>query len=198
MGADGEVFGVLEEALAGGILPQAVGEVGHGVEPAPVDGEGAHVVEGRGFPIDGAGGRAGGAFADTFLLGDAVARGVPGVLIEPVSCEVMACATNRSSFFKLRRESIARRSATAPRNEVTSAAQLPGVVGPEGLTPLPDRLVRDGDPAFGEQIFYVAEAQAKAVVEPDCVTDDLGRKAVVAVAWRRACHWPTLPATGSS
>ena len=34
-GADGEVFGVFEEALAGGILPQAVGEAGHGVEPAP-------------------------------------------------------------------------------------------------------------------------------------------------------------------
>ena len=29
MGADGEVFGVLEEPLAGGILPQAVGEAGH-------------------------------------------------------------------------------------------------------------------------------------------------------------------------
>ena len=31
--ADGEVFGVLEEALAGGILAQPVGEPGHGVEP---------------------------------------------------------------------------------------------------------------------------------------------------------------------
>ena len=29
--AYGEVFGVFEEALAGGILPQAVGEAGHGV-----------------------------------------------------------------------------------------------------------------------------------------------------------------------
>ena len=46
---------------AGGILPQAVWEAGHGVEPAPVDGEGTHAVEGRGFPIDGAGGRPGGA-----------------------------------------------------------------------------------------------------------------------------------------
>ena len=39
VGADGEVFGVLEEALAGGILAEAVGEAWHGVEPAPVDGE---------------------------------------------------------------------------------------------------------------------------------------------------------------
>ena len=61
MSADGEVFGVLEEALAGGILAQAVGEPGHGVEPTPVDGEGAHAVEGRGLPVDGAGGGPGGA-----------------------------------------------------------------------------------------------------------------------------------------
>ena len=59
--ADGEVFGVLEEALAGGILAEAVGEAGHGVEPAPVDGERAHTVERRGLPVDGAGGGPGGA-----------------------------------------------------------------------------------------------------------------------------------------
>ena len=65
--ADGEVFGVLEEALAGRILAQAVGEPGHGVEPAPVDGEGAHAVEGRGLPVDGAGGRPGGTPAELIL-----------------------------------------------------------------------------------------------------------------------------------
>ena len=61
VGADGEVFGVLEEALAGRILAEAVGEAGHGVEPAPVDGERAHAVEGRGLPVDRASGRPGGA-----------------------------------------------------------------------------------------------------------------------------------------
>ena len=67
VGADGEVFGVLEEALAGRILAEAVGEAGHGVEPAPVDGEGAHAVEGRGLPVDGAGGRPGGAPGELIL-----------------------------------------------------------------------------------------------------------------------------------
>ena len=67
MGADGEVFGVLEEALAGGVLAEAVGEAGHGVEPAPVDGEGAHAVKGRGLAIDGAGGRPGGAPGELIL-----------------------------------------------------------------------------------------------------------------------------------
>ena len=36
VGADGEVFGVFEEALAGGILPQAVGEAG--LVPPPLIG----------------------------------------------------------------------------------------------------------------------------------------------------------------
>ena len=59
--ADGEVFGVLEEALAGRILAEAVGEAGHGVEPAPVDGERAHAVERRGLAVDRAGAGPGGA-----------------------------------------------------------------------------------------------------------------------------------------
>ena len=67
MGADGEVFGVLEEALAGRILAEPVGEAGHGVEPAPVDGERAHAMEGRGLPVDGAGGRPGGAPGELVL-----------------------------------------------------------------------------------------------------------------------------------
>ena len=67
VGADGEVFGVLEEALAGRILAEAVGEAGHGVEPAPVDGERAHAVERRGLPVDGAGGGPGGAPGELIL-----------------------------------------------------------------------------------------------------------------------------------
>ena len=83
MGADGEVLGVFEEALAGGILPQAVGEAGHGVEPAPVDGEGAHTVESRGLAIDGAGGRPGGAPGE-LVLADLVGgeRGDPRLAAE--------------------------------------------------------------------------------------------------------------------
>ena len=67
VGADGEVFGVLEEALAGRILAEAVGEAGHGVEPAPVDSEGAHAVERRGLPVDGAGGGPGGTPGELIL-----------------------------------------------------------------------------------------------------------------------------------
>ena len=59
--------GCSKKPWRGGILPQAVGEAGHGVEPAPVDGEGAHAVEGRGLAIDGAGGRPGGAPGELVL-----------------------------------------------------------------------------------------------------------------------------------
>ena len=83
VGADGEVFGVLEEALAWGIFAQAVGEARHGIEPTPVDGERAHAVEGRGLPIDGAGGRPGGA-PGQLVLADLVGgqRGGPRVPAE--------------------------------------------------------------------------------------------------------------------
>ena len=53
--------GCSKKPWRGGILAEAVGEAGHGVEPAPVDGERAHAVEGRGLPVDGAGGGPGGA-----------------------------------------------------------------------------------------------------------------------------------------
>ena len=83
MGADGEVLGVLEEALAGRILAEPVGEAGHGVEPAPVDGEGAHAVERRGLPVDSAGGGPGGAPGE-LVLADLVGgqRGGPRVAAE--------------------------------------------------------------------------------------------------------------------
>ena len=40
---------------------------------------------------------------------------------------------------------------------------------PEGPTPLPNRLVGERDTALGQQILRIAEAETKAVVEPDGV-----------------------------
>ena len=67
VGADGEVFGVLEEALAGGILAEAVGEARHGIGQPQWTGECAHTVEGRGLAVDGAGGGPGGAPGELVL-----------------------------------------------------------------------------------------------------------------------------------
>jgi hypothetical protein len=44
----------------------------------------------------------------------------------------------------------------------------------EGLAPLPDGFVRDGDAAVREEVFDIAEAQGEAVVEPDGLADDGG------------------------
>ena len=54
---------VFERAGESRMTPPA----GHGVEPAPVDGEGAHTGEGRGLAIDGAGGRPGSAPGELVL-----------------------------------------------------------------------------------------------------------------------------------
>ena len=74
---------MLEEALAGRILAEPVGEAGHGVEPAPVDGEGAHPMESRGLPVDGAGGRPGSA-PDELILANLV-RGEGIVKLRPTA-----------------------------------------------------------------------------------------------------------------
>ena len=59
--------GCSKKPWRGRILAEPVGEAGHGVEPAPVDGERAHAVERRGLPVDGAGGGPGGAPGELIL-----------------------------------------------------------------------------------------------------------------------------------
>ena len=44
----------------------------------------------------------------------------------------------------------------------------------------------------------ITEAETKAVVEPDGVTDDLGSESVSAIAGCVARHRPTLPAPAST
>jgi hypothetical protein len=40
------------------------------------------------------------------------------------------------------------------------------------------------EPSFGQQFPDIAIAQGEAVIQPDCVLDDLGRKAMTAVVER--------------
>ena len=47
--------------------------------------------------------------------------------------------------------------------------------------PLPDRLVRNENPAAGHQLFDVAKAQAETEIQPHHMADDLGRIAKTAV-----------------
>ena len=78
-------------------------------------------------------------------------------------------------------------------------AQLPapppessGVGLPEGATPVPDRLVGDGDAALGQEVFHIPEAQAEAKVEPDGVGDDVGGESIAAVTRCVAVHATSL------
>ena len=71
--------------------------------------------------------------------------------------------------------------------------QALGVLEPEGQAPLPDRFVRDGNPALREEILDVPKTEAESVVQPHGVGDDLGWKTVSAVAGRMLAHPFSLP-----
>jgi hypothetical protein len=58
--------------------------------------------------------------------------------------------------------------------------------------------VGDNDPALGQKIFNVAEAQAEPVIQPDGVADDFGRKPVSVIAVRFGVHPRTLSGGRSS
>ena len=72
--------------------------------------------------------------------------------------------------------------------------QPSSIVGPERPTPLPNRLVGDRDSVLREEILHVPETETEPVVQPDRVTDDLGRKPVSSVAR----HTVTVPGPPSS
>jgi hypothetical protein len=71
-----------------------------------------------------------------------------------------------------------------------AASELMGIRLSEFPAPLPDRLVGDDDSTGEQQLFDIAVAEAEAVVQPDAVADDLGRKTVVfvQVGWCRSVH----------
>jgi hypothetical protein len=61
------------------------------------------------------------------------------------------------------------------------APKSPGVLRTKFDTPQPDRLVADSDTALGHKILYIAVAQIEAMIKPDNVLNDRGRKSVAFV-----------------
>ena len=57
-------------------------------------------------------------------------------------------------------------------------AKLPGEQRPELQHPTPDRFIGDIQPALGEQILDVAEAEGEAKVQPYRMPDDVRREFV--------------------
>ena len=76
----------------------------------------------------------------------------------------------------------------------TPAPQPPSVLKTEGQAPVPTRLVGHGNAALGEEVLDVPKTEAEPVLQPHCVTDDLGRKLVSSVGW----HTVTVPGPPSS
>ena len=63
------------------------------------------------------------------------------------------------------------------------AEDLPGATRDHGH-------LRDCDPSLGEEIFDISQTQAETVIQPDSMADDLGWKAVAAVAESSGLHLP--------
>ena len=61
---------------------------------------------------------------------------------------------------------------------MTSAAKFLGEQRAEFQHPSPDGLVGEVQPALGEQILDIAEAQGEAKVQPHRVSDDVRRELV--------------------
>ncbi len=71
---------------------------------------------------------------------------------------------------------------------MTSAAKFLGEQRPEPQHPSSDRFIGDVQPALGQQIFDIAEAEGKAKIQPHGVPDDVRRELV---ASERDLHRPS-------
>ena len=85
------------------------------------------------------------------------------------------------------------------RTEGSGPTPEPPRVGEvQGLAPLPDGFIRDGDTALREEVFHVAKAEREAIVDPDGVADDGGGEAVAGIADRSVRHPAALTWVASS
>jgi hypothetical protein len=74
--------------------------------------------------------------------------------------------------------------------------EVPRVVESELPTPLTYGFVRDDDSPLCQEVLNITETQTESVIQPNRVTDDLGRKPVSAVTTLFAVHHQSL--AGSS
>jgi hypothetical protein len=70
--------------------------------------------------------------------------------------------------------------------------QSSSVARAELLTPDSNRFIGDDDPAFGEKIFDISEAQGETMVNPDRVVDDFWRKPMAVIPRPAAFHRSSL------
>jgi hypothetical protein len=73
-------------------------------------------------------------------------------------------------------------SITSVAEPSLSSLQSPSIVRTEFLTPLSHRLIGHEDSALGQTILDIPEAQAEAMISPDRIANDLGRKTMAGMA----------------
>jgi len=61
-------------------------------------------------------------------------------------------------------------------------SQVRGDHGPKVVHPAQDSLVEHRDPALGEQVFDVSQAEGEPQIQPNRLANDLGRESVAGVA----------------
>jgi hypothetical protein len=66
--------------------------------------------------------------------------------------------------------------------------QFSGVVGTELLTPDSNGFIRDDNPALGQKILNIPEAQAEAMVNPHSIANDFWREAMTVIARAAVLH----------
>jgi hypothetical protein len=59
--------------------------------------------------------------------------------------------------------------------------------------PFSDRLIAESDTAHREHLFNIAEAQGEAEVQPNGMTDDLGRESMTMVRRDGGAHQSSMP-----
>ena len=79
-----------------------------------------------------------------------------------------------------------------------TSPEAPGVGTAEGVAPVPDGFVSDGDAAVCEEVLDLAETETEPVVEPDGVADDDRREPIAGIANCVLGHPVTVTALGSS
>src|SRR5215472_16089570 len=57
--------------------------------------------------------------------------------------------------------------------------------------PLPHGFVTDNDAARGQQLLHHAKTEREAEIQPNGITDDLGREAISGIAGSSGCRHPT-------
>jgi hypothetical protein len=74
----------------------------------------------------------------------------------------------------------------------STTAQSPGEIGTELQAPVPDALVGHRDATLGQDQLDVTQAETEHVIQPDCMTDDLGRKPMPGIRSGLECHAVSL------